>query len=126
MKKYFIPLLSAFLLASPLAGISQSDPLETEAQESPSKKADWVSEKGYWVAEGNVNSPKSHTIYFYNNNRVLVYQEKLEGVKLHFKKRKTMLKMKEALEASINTWDSSKTVASNQHIVAKCLGIVSR
>lgn len=126
MKKNLMPLLTALLFASPFISFAQTDPSETEAQAITNEKADWVSEKGYWVAEGNLNNPKSHTIYFYNNDQVLVYQERLDGVKLNFKKRKTMLQMKAALEASIAAWDTTKTVATNQYIVAESLGIVSR
>lgn len=35
----------------------------------------WVSEKGYWFAESNIHTLKVNTIYFYNNNNVLVYKE---------------------------------------------------
>ncbi|PZQ99010.1 MAG: hypothetical protein DI539_28865, partial [Flavobacterium psychrophilum] len=48
----------------------------------------YVSEKGYWVAESNINVPKQYTIHFYNNDHVEVYKEKVEGVVLKLQRRK--------------------------------------
>lgn len=76
------------------------------AQENPVPK--WVSEKGYWVVEGNVHSPLNNTIRFYNNEDVLVYTESLKGVKLNTNKRKVKMKLKKALETAITAWESKK------------------
>ena len=47
------------------------------AQDHARVSPDWVSEKGWWVVESNIHTPKQHVIYFYNNDRVLVYKEKI-------------------------------------------------
>lgn len=66
----------------------------------------WVSDKGYWVVKGNVNTPLDNTILFYNNDHVLVYKESLTGVKLNPDKRKVKMKLKQVLESSITAWES--------------------
>ncbi|MBN8878845.1 MAG: hypothetical protein E6Q24_08815 [Chitinophagaceae bacterium] len=76
------------------------------AQENSIPK--WVSEKGYWVVEGNVHTPLNNIIRFYNNDDALVYTESLKGVKLNINKRKVKMKLKQALEAAIIAWESKK------------------
>ncbi|MGN6293651.1 MAG: hypothetical protein ACTHMV_12980 [Chitinophagaceae bacterium] len=78
----------------------------TPAQESAIPK--WVSEKGYWVLEGNVHTPLNNIIRFYNNDDVLVYTENLKGVKLNTNKRKVKMKLKQALETAIMAWEGKK------------------
>jgi len=76
------------------------------AQQGPNKgKAKCISSKGYWVIENNTKSPENSTIYFYNNDNVMVYQEKVEGIKINTNKRKTLLKLKSALEQAIIAWE---------------------
>lgn len=42
------------------------------AQDNTGVSPEWVSEKGWWMVESNIHSPKQHTVYFYNNVGVLV------------------------------------------------------
>ncbi len=69
----------------------------------------WVSAQGYWVAESNKNQPLEHTIRFYNNDDVLVYQEKLSGVKLNLERRKVRMKLKTVLDAAVVAWQQQKS-----------------
>ncbi|MET0462163.1 MAG: hypothetical protein ABW007_03380 [Chitinophagaceae bacterium] len=71
-------------------------------------KPKWVSEKGYWVVEGNVNTPLNHTIRFYNNDDVLIYSERVEGIKLKANKRKVKMKLKQALESALLAFESKQ------------------
>lgn len=71
------------------------------AQEQEHSGPRWVSQKGYWVVEGNVKTPMTNTIRFYDNNDELIYTEKLEGVKLNVGKRKVRMKLKQVLESAI-------------------------
>jgi hypothetical protein len=65
----------------------------------------WVSDKGYWVVESNIHTPKNNTIWFYNNDNVLVYKETLTGISLNPNKRKVKMKLKRILESSVTAWD---------------------
>ena len=64
----------------------------------------WVSDKGYWVLESNINSPRNHIIRFYNTDNVLVHKETLAGVKLNAEKTKVKMRLKKILEASVLAW----------------------
>jgi hypothetical protein len=74
----------------------------------------WVSEKGYWVAESNVNSPKQCTIRFYNNDHVMVYSEKVDGVVLKLEKAKVKMHLKKVLESSIVAWEAKRKASENE------------
>ena len=85
------------------------------------EKPAWVSDKGYWVLESNVNNPKSNIVYFYNLAHVLVYKEKVEGVKIKLKKTKILLHLKEVLEQSIANWEVRHVTNENEMLVAAAL-----
>lgn len=68
----------------------------------------WVSDKGYWVVESNINSPRNHIVSFYNTDNVLVYKETLKGVKLNPEKIKIRMKFKKILESSVLAWEKKK------------------
>lgn len=74
----------------------------------------WISKHGYWVIEGNKKTPKTSTIFFYNNNNVLVYTEKVEGVKLNISRHKTLMKLKEVLDESLIAWRQNQSLKSEQ------------
>lgn len=96
MKKIF---LFAFILLATL---------ELSAQ-VPGRTPRWVSDQGYWVAESNTKQPLEHIIRFYNNDDVLVYQEKLSGVKLKLERRKVRMKLKAVLETAVTAWQQQKS-----------------
>ena len=68
----------------------------------------WVSDKGYWVVESNINFSTNHIIRFYNTGNVLVYKETLAGVKLNPERTKVKMKLKKVLESSVATWEKVK------------------
>jgi hypothetical protein len=78
----------------------------------------WVSSKGYWVTESNIQQPNNHTIRFYTNENILVYTETLAGVKLNTNKRKIKMKLKEVLETAVWAWNKSKQAEVNKDYVA--------
>ena len=86
---------------------------ETEVQSTPK----WISDKGYWVIESNIKNPKASVIHFYNNDNTKICSEKVEGVKLNIKKRKTLMQLKKALEQSLWAWEKSKLPKENQQLV---------
>ena len=71
-------------------------------------KSKCISAKGYWVIENNLKAPKSNTIYFYNNDNVMVYHEKVDGIKINTNRRKTLLKLKSALEQAVVVWENGQ------------------
>ena len=83
--------------------------------------APWVSSKGYWVIETNVKTPLQHTVRFYTNDDVLVYTEKVEGIRLNPEKRKIKMKLKEVLETAAIAWERNKTAESDKNYVTAVL-----
>jgi hypothetical protein len=94
----FTILLSA-LLTTTLVSIAQD-----EAQPVPQSIPRWISEKGYWVIESNVKTPFNSIIHFYNNDNVLVYRERVEGVRINLNRTRTKMRLKKILEQSILAW----------------------
>ena len=68
----------------------------------------WVSEKGYWVLETNLNSPLNHLVNFYNNDNVLLYSKTLSGVKFDPNRRKVKMKLKKELELAVVAFERKK------------------
>ena len=87
------------------------------AQEEKPVAAKWVSKKGYWVIENNINDPLNHIIRFYNNDNTLLYKEKLSGVKLNPNKRSVKMKLKKVLEANIESWQQQRETEENKSYV---------
>lgn len=75
------------------------------AQETENAVPRWASDRGYWVVESNIHTPLNHTVRFYNNDNILVYQETLTGVKLNPDRRRTKMKLKKILESSVTAWE---------------------
>lgn len=85
------------------------------------EKPAWVSDKGFWVVENNVHNPKSNIFYFYNLDHVLVYKERLEGVKINLKRKKILLHLKQVLEGSIANWEVRHVAKEDEMLVATAL-----
>lgn len=91
------------------------------AQDNARVSPDWVSEKGWWVVESNVHTPKQHIIYFYNNDHVLVYKEKIEGMRINASKRATRMQLKQVLETSVLAWEKNHKLTENEALVVNSL-----
>jgi hypothetical protein len=91
------------------------------AQNKPGLVPKWASAKGWWQVETATRSPKQQIVYFFNLNGVLVYKEKLEGIRLNPEKRKTKMQLKQALEAAVVAWDEDHKVKEDGSLVVNCL-----
>ncbi len=85
------------------------------------KDAKLVSERGYWMIESNLKTPKASTIYFYTNDNVVIYQESVQGIKVKPNKQKTRIRLKEALEQAITAWEKGKKANEDTMLVATAL-----
>lgn len=94
--------------------------IAVQAQEEPAtvpaSTPKWVSDKGFWVVESNVNNRDESTIYFYNNNKVQVYKEIVNGKPLNLKKRKTLMSLKKVLETAVIAWEQNTPVAETEKL----------
>jgi hypothetical protein len=91
------------------------------AQQEKPLIPNWHSDKGYWVIEDNINTPLEHTIWFFNNDKVLLYKENLRGVKLNPAKRSVKMKLKKVLENAVHNWETKKVAEENKSYVAAIL-----
>ena len=79
----------------------------------------WVSDKGYWTIESNIHDPLNHIIRFYTNDGRLFHTEKLSGVKLDVDKRKTKMKLKKALEQTMELYSKQEPAKQiSEYLVA--------
>ena len=79
----------------------------------------WVSCKGYWNTESNIHDPLNHIIRFYTTNGRLFHTEKLSGVKLDVDKRKTKMKLKKALEQTMELYSKQEPAKQiSEYLVA--------
>ena len=109
--KFFPKTLIGFLFLM-IAGTSNS-------QDKQKHAAPWVSDKGYWNTESNIHDPLNHIIRFYTNDGRLFHTEKLSGVKLDIDKRKTKMKLKKALEQTMELYSKREPAKQiSQYLVA--------
>lgn len=90
---------------------------QTAAQEARSALPKWVSEKGYWVVRSNINDRYSHSIWFYNNNNILVYRETVTGTRLNPNKRKVRMKLKRLLESAVLAAEKKSAFPEDQGLL---------
>jgi hypothetical protein len=81
----------------------------------------WVPESGYWVAENNLGQPKLYTIYFYTNDHVLIYKEKIEGITLNLQLVSVKMRLKKVLETSLRAWQKQQRAKDNEGLVINLL-----
>ena len=79
----------------------------------------WLSDKGFWVVESNVKMPREYIIYFYNNEKQLMYKEHLKGVTLSVNRRKTRKRLERVLEQSVTAWEKDHVVGEDRQWVVK-------
>ena len=82
------------------------------------KSPRWVSEKGFWQIQSNINRPDRNIVYFYNNENVLVYKENVDGVVFDLQKKRVKMRLKRALEAAILAWNRDRVFQDNQQWIS--------
>ena len=62
-------------------------------------------EKGYFVLVNTREEKKITTVRFYNNDNVLIYEEKVSGVKFNLSKKKTVEMLYKGLDKAVIAWN---------------------
>jgi len=110
--KFFPKTMTVFLFLLMIAGTINS-------QDKQDHTPPWVSGKGYWNTESNIHDPLDHIIRFYTSNGRLFHTEKLSGVKLDVDKRKTKMKLKKALEQTMELYSKKEPAKQiSEYLVA--------
>ena len=89
----------------------------TVKAQSESEVPKWMCEKGYWVIQSNLKTPKNATIYFYTTRHELVYKEFISGKKINIEKIKTRKHLEEVLNQAVTAWQKEGIVKENQQLV---------
>lgn len=110
MKNYFAAVAAIIVITLCIAGPANAQ----EAAHVPK----WVSDKGYWVVESQLASPDCCTVYFYNNERQLVYKESLKNTRLNINKRKVRMLLKKVLEQSVIAFRTQQQPQQDQQLLA--------
>lgn len=106
MKKKII-LMASVLLLSTIC-------LEAVAQ----KKNDYVPEKGFWQLISNKHDKKTVTVQFYNEDKVLMYEETLHA-RLNVNRKKTRRELCEALSEAYKSWSFNHARPEATNLIAK-------
>ena len=116
MKKIlpFFPVLLALTIAHVPAEAQHALPT---SQQVPS----WVPESGFWVVQSSLHEPAKHTIYFYTDQRELVYKEEVEGVQFNVESDRIRMHLKKALETALLAWRKQKLAKENEGLVISLL-----
>ena len=78
----------------------------------------YVSDKGYWVVEGNIHNKQEHTIHFYNNDDLKVYEQTITG-RLKLNKPKTLMHIKRMLDTAVVAWEQKRPLDENLFAATK-------
>jgi hypothetical protein len=111
-----LAVLAAFIMNCNFA-MAQEE--ETYIKPKPSK---FVCDKGFWVIESNVKTPKSSVVHFYNNDSKLLSSVSVEGKRLNPGKRKTLKNLKKALEQVVDAAATAGKTIQPGELVAVLTG----
>jgi hypothetical protein len=78
----------------------------------------WVSDQGFWQIETSIHTPDQNIVYFYNNDQILIYKEKVDGIVLNLKKKRVRMRLKKALETTIHTWNRDHLYRDDQQVIS--------
>jgi hypothetical protein len=115
MKPFFVRLLATCLMLWLATNLQAQSDYEQEKPSVPK----WVSDKGYWVVENNKKTPKESTVFFYNNEHMLVYKEEIRDQKLKLNKKKTLLRLKSVLEEAVTSYASGNWTNQNSLLAVR-------
>lgn len=82
------------------------------------QKKSYVPEEGFWVLESNKKEKKSSLVKFYDDHSALIYEERVTGVRMNIKRKKTLLHLKAALEKAMVAWNDTKETKYNNGLLA--------
>jgi hypothetical protein len=111
--------MKKIIIVAPFIVLLSCASITTFAQETENAKPShivpsWISEKGYWVIESNINNPLFNILYFYNNNNILVYKEVVPGIVINLKKRSIKMRLKKVVEDAVTAYEQKHQSTENE------------
>ena len=110
----FFPVLLALAIANVPVAAQKALPV---SQPIPS----WVPASGFWVVQSSLHKPAKHTIYFYTDQRELIYKEEVEVVQFNVESDRTRMQLKKALETALLAWRKQRLAKENEGLVISLL-----
>ena len=74
----------------------------------PATAQDWVPTNGYWEVISTIKKPSEATVKFYDLQGHMVFQERVTGVVLDPRRRKTCRWLNKQLQGALAAWASRK------------------
>jgi hypothetical protein len=91
------------------------------AQDAGQAIPKWISKKGYWVVESNIQDPLNHQVRFYNNEDILLYKETITGVKLDPARKRVKMRLRKVLDATLLAWEKNQKPEEDKNYVLAIL-----
>ena len=79
------------------------------------KTIDNIPEHGFWVIVSNINVKKQATVQFFNDGKLLIYEEEITGRKLKLN-NKTRYCLKQGLDKALAGYNSNRLVVQNKKL----------
>lgn len=85
---------------------------------APLMAQDWVPEKGYWEVITQETHLRRATVRFYDLESHLLYEEKVQGMRIDLRNRKTCLRLNKILLTALAAWKENRPMRKDEGIVA--------
>jgi|SRR5450432_1980858 len=97
--------------SSALFGIATMLVLLSNSSASFAKsKKNTIPVNGFWQLVTNKNEKKTTLVQFYTDDKVLIAEVTITGIRLNTKKKKVLLQLNDKLEKAIIAWDEKNIV----------------
>ena len=77
-----------------------------------------IPENGFWQLITSPDLRNTTIVQFYTFRSQLVYEEKLEGVKLNMRRHQTYVRLNQILEKALQAWEEKKSALKDMGWVA--------
>ena len=88
---------------------------------SAQEAAPLVPKGGFWIIESNMKTKDYTIVRFYTNADVLTYEEKLEGVYLNIRRKKTTKMLNQMLVSVTEQRLAGRDIMAGNHLVANAM-----
>ncbi|MEO9021898.1 MAG: hypothetical protein ABI237_04235 [Ginsengibacter sp.] len=82
------------------------------------QKKKTIPDNGFWELVSNIHVEKTTIVQYYTNDANLIYEEKITGVKLNPRRRKTLIRLKEGLEKAMIAWNEKRETLYDKNWVS--------
>lgn len=103
------------------AGIMLIICLSIHTHSKAQKTASYIPQNGFWVIVSNINTKKEAVVQYYNDDKVMIYEEKIIGRNLNLRRKKTLRSLKRVLDQALAAFKIDKHKIVDKNWVATAL-----